>query len=93
MVLVSVLLVVVPLSVQVVPSVAGFGIMLLGLPIYTFFVMETPWKLRPKIFDRISGDYSLHICIVMNPHLKNVAVPSNRWQIIIIPHSEKFSQM
>ena len=56
MVLMCVCLVVLPLSVQVVPSLTGFGIALLGLPVYAFFVMETPWRLRPKIFDRISGE-------------------------------------
>ena len=56
MVLVSVFLLVLPLSVQVVPSVTGFGIILMGLPIYILFVMDTPCRLRPKIFDRISGE-------------------------------------
>ena len=55
MVVVSVLLVVLPLYQQPWPSLAGFGMTLLGLPVYVFFVMETPWRLRPRVFDRISG--------------------------------------
>ena len=47
---------VLPIIQQPVPSLAAFGVVLLGLPVYAFFVMETPWKLRPKIFDRISGE-------------------------------------
>ena len=60
--LMSVLLVVLPLSVELVPSVVGFGVVLTGLPVYAFFVMETPWRLRPKIFDRINGE-NLLLCI------------------------------
>ena len=55
MVVVSVLLVVLPLYQQPWPSLTGFGIGLLGVPVYVFFVMETPWRLRPRVFDRISG--------------------------------------
>ena len=55
MVVVAVFLVVLPLFSEPVPSLTAFGVILLGIPVYIFVVMETPWRFRPKVFDRISG--------------------------------------
>ena len=55
MVVVSVYLIVMPVLQEPVPSLSAFGVILLGVPVYLFLVMEIPWKLRPKVFDQISG--------------------------------------
>ena len=54
MVVVSILLVVLPLWQDPVPQLLGFAGVLAGLPVYIIFVMEKPWRLKPRIFDRIS---------------------------------------
>lgn len=54
MVVVSILLVVLPLWQDAVPQLLGFAGVLTGLPVYVFFVMEKPWRLKPRIFDRFS---------------------------------------
>ena len=56
MVCVSVLLVVVPIYQSPVQSVLAIVGVLSGVPVYIFFVMETPRRLRPKILDTISGE-------------------------------------
>ena len=38
-------------------TIAG---VLTGLPVYIVFVMKKPWRLKPKLFDRI-GDWLCHI--------------------------------
>ena len=55
MVVLSFLLVLLPVIKEPVPSFIAFGAILLGVPVYIFIVMESPWRLRPKIFDRISS--------------------------------------
>lgn len=68
MVLAAVLLVVLPLLSEPVPSLTAFGVILLGIPVYIFVVMETPWRFRPKVFDKISGEYNTFItCYVSHP--------------------------
>ena len=55
MVVFSFLLVVLPVVQEPLPSFLAFGGILLGVPVYMFLVMETPWKLRPRVIDRISS--------------------------------------
>ena len=55
MILVSVFLVVVPLVQQPIPSLAAFAVILVGVPVYVFLVMEQPCRLWPRIFDRVTG--------------------------------------
>ncbi|XP_064393081.1 b(0,+)-type amino acid transporter 1-like [Halichondria panicea] len=43
-----------PLQQNPVPSLVAFGVMLLGLPVYFLVVMETPWRLRPRLLDVIT---------------------------------------
>ena len=47
-------LVILPIFQKPVPSLTAFGVILLGVPVYIFLVMETPWRLRPKTLDKIS---------------------------------------
>ena len=51
-------LVVLPVVQKPLPSLMAFGVILLGVPVYVFLVMETPWRLRPKVFNRISHSLS-----------------------------------
>ena len=55
MIVVSLFLVIMPLASEPGPSFAAFAIILSGVPVYIFLVMETPWKLRPTFLDRCSG--------------------------------------
>ena len=55
MVGVSVLLVVLPLWQDPVPQLIGFAGVLAGLPVYAVFVMEKPWRLKPRTLDKISN--------------------------------------
>ena len=55
MVVFSFLLVVLPVVQEPLYSFLAFGAILLGVPVYIFLVMETPWKLRPRVIDRISS--------------------------------------
>ena len=34
----------------------ALAFLVLGVPVYFFLVMQSPWKIRPRIFDRISGN-------------------------------------
>ena len=60
MVVVSVLLVVLPLWQDPVPQLIGFAGVLAGLPVYAVFVMEKPWRLKPKLLDRM-GDWLIDV--------------------------------
>ena len=51
----SVFLVVLPILQKPAPTLLALGTTLLGIPFYVFLVMETPYRLRPKILDRISS--------------------------------------
>ena len=55
MIVVSLFLVIMPLTSEPVPLFVAFAIILSGAPVYIFLVMETPWKLRPDFLDRCSG--------------------------------------
>lgn len=55
MLLVSIFLVVVPLWQSAIPQLIAFGGILLGIPMYVFFVMHRPWRVKPKVVDWISG--------------------------------------
>lgn len=55
MVVVSILLVVLPLWQDPVPQLLGFAGVLTGLPVYIVFVMEKPWRLKPRIINRFSN--------------------------------------
>ena len=54
MVVVFLFLVFLPLLLQPIPSLVAFSVILLGVPVYLCLVMERP-RLRPKVFDDISG--------------------------------------
>jgi L-type amino acid transporter 9 len=54
MVVVSVFLIFLPLTTAPGLSLAAFGIILSGVPVYFIFVMERPWKLRPAFLDTCS---------------------------------------
>ena len=55
MVVVAILLVVLPLWQDPIPQLLGFAGVLAGLPVYVVFVMEKPWRLKPRILDRFSN--------------------------------------
>ena len=64
--LVCLYLVLLPVIQKPVPTLMAFGTILLGLPVYVFLVMETPWKLRPELFDRVSQSLSIFSSTVLN---------------------------
>ena len=51
----AVLLVILPLIEAPVDSVAAFGIILLGVPVYFIFIF--PYKFKPTIFSKVNGMY------------------------------------
>ena len=57
MVLVFLFLVFLPLLLKPLPSLMAFSVILLGVPVYLFLVMENPCRLRPSILDTISGEW------------------------------------
>ena len=60
----AVLLVILPLIEAPVDSVAAFGIILLGIPVYFIFIF--PYKFKPTIFSKVNGMYMYYeVCIVM----------------------------
>ena len=57
---VSAFLIFAPLLDTPLSPLIALGFLALGVPVYFFLVMQTPWKIRPKIIDRISGiEYKL----------------------------------
>ncbi len=44
-----------PLLSAPIPPLIALGFMLVGVPVYFFLAMDSPWKLRPKFLDRLSG--------------------------------------
>ena len=55
MLLAAILLVILPLIEEPVDSVAAFGIILLGIPVYFIFIF--PYKCKPIIFFKANGMY------------------------------------
>ncbi len=53
-IVVSLLLVVLPLWQDPLPQLLAFADVLMGVPVYLFLIMEKPFKLRPKVVDRVS---------------------------------------
>lgn len=51
----SVFLIILPTFQKPVPTLLAMTVILLGVPVYILFVMETPWRLRPKILDNLSS--------------------------------------
>ena len=51
--LVSLYLVILPVTQKPMPVLMAYGGILLGVPVYAFLV-KTPWRLKPEIFDRVS---------------------------------------
>ena len=51
----SIFLVILPILQKPIPTLLALGTTLLGIPAYLLFMMETPYRLRPKILDRISS--------------------------------------
>ena len=64
--LVSLFLVVLPVVQKPLPSLMAFGVILLGVPVYVFLVMETPWRLKPEVFNRIGQSLSTFTNAVLN---------------------------
>ena len=56
MLAVSLFLVLLPVLARPGPSLAAFGMILLGIPVYVCLVMDTPFKIRPAFLDRLSGE-------------------------------------
>ena len=52
---VAVLLVILPLWQNPLPQLLAFCGVLMGIPVYCFFVMERPLRLKPKAIDRVSA--------------------------------------
>ena len=51
----SIFLIALPIIQNPAPTLVALATILVGVPIYVLFVMEIPWRLRPKILDRISS--------------------------------------
>lgn len=68
----SILVLVLPIAQEPIPALIAVGTTLLGLPAYVFFVMETPWKLKPTVFSRISSKPSKTTIIIMKRPISNV---------------------
>ena len=64
MIVVSLFLVIMPLTSELGPSFLAFVVILSGVPVYIFLVMETPWKLRPTVLDQCSGMLQKSACSV-----------------------------
>lgn len=47
----------VPLLSAPLPPLIALGFVMLGVPAYFILVMDNPWRIRPKIMDRISGKW------------------------------------
>jgi len=80
MVMVAFLLVVLPVVQDALPSLLAFGAILLGVPVYIFLVMETPWKLRPRVIDRISSTQYNVLTIADQGHIHSQAVVAILWK-------------
>ena len=65
MLVASIFLIVVPLWQSAIPQLIAFGGILLGVPVHVFFVMEKPCRIKPKVFDRISGERLYLLDIVL----------------------------
>ena len=57
MLLAAVLLVILPLIEAPVDSVAAFGIIILGIPVYFIFIF--PYKYKPALFSKANGMYNM----------------------------------
>ena len=62
----SVFLITLPILQKPAPTLLALAAILLGIPVYILFVMETPWRLRPMIFDKISSKLQSIQDIVIN---------------------------
>ena len=51
----SVFLITLPILQKPAPTLLALAAILLGIPVYVLFVMETPWRLRPILLDKISS--------------------------------------
>ena len=59
-------LVVLPVLQKPLPSLMAYGVILLGVPVYVFLVMEAPCRLTPKAFNRIGQSLSTFTNAVLN---------------------------
>ena len=55
MIIISICLIVLPLTKGPGWSLAAFGLVLCGVPVYLVFVMEKPWNIRPAFLNEFSG--------------------------------------
>ena len=74
MLLAAVLLVILPLIEAPVDSVAAFGIILLGVPVYFIFVF--PYKCKPALFSKANGMY-VHM-LLMHVKVRLTYIRMNR---------------
>lgn len=66
MTVVALLLVVLPLWQNPLPQLIGLAVVLSGIPVYVFLVMEKPYRLRPKVMDRLSACMTSITCKLFN---------------------------
>lgn len=66
----SILVLVLPVAQEPIPALIAISTTLLGVPAYIFFVMETPWRLKPRIFTKISSkppkSVYIHVHVYIN---------------------------
>ena len=48
----------VPLLSAPIPLLMALGFLILGVPVYFILVMDDPWKVRPRVLDKMSGKCS-----------------------------------
>jgi hypothetical protein len=71
----SVLLIILPLWQDPIPQLIGFAITLSGVPVYVFLVMEKPYKLRPKVMDRLGACLTSVTCKLFNMEVSDTFDP------------------
>ena len=55
MIIISMCLIILPLTKGPGWSLAAFGLILCGVPVYIVFIMETPWNIKPAFLNEWSG--------------------------------------
>lgn len=74
----SVFLITLPILQKPAPTLLALAVILLGIPVYVLFVMETPWRLRPKMLDKISSKFEWRTTCSYKlalQYLKHIRVP------------------
>ena len=55
--LILMFLLIIPVIISPGPAMIDLGVALTAIPVYLIFVMERPYKIRPKFIERLSGMY------------------------------------